>query len=87
VFQVWWGYYRCEPFGSHWEQTANLASLIHAGNCIAAAGKGVKMDTYSVSDFLPADSVPWRKRSTVRKAGVRHPKIQSQIIKRAFGFG
>lgn len=83
---MWWAYYQCEPFGSHWEQTANLAAMIHGNTMTMAAHHGVKMEPLSVVDFVPGDSMPWRKRTRLGKNGIRHPKVQSQIIKRAFGF-
>lgn len=85
VFNVWWAYYQCEPFGSHWEQTASLAAVVHANTAMLAATRGVKLEPMSVVDFVPSDSMKWHKR-TRTKAGVSHPKVQSEILKRAFGF-
>jgi hypothetical protein len=86
VFEVWWAYYQCEPFGSHWEQTATLAAIVHANNALMAATRGVKMEPMSVVDFVPRDAMTWHKRTKLASRGVKHPKIQTQIIQRAFGF-
>ena len=86
VLDVWWSYYQCEPFGSHWEQVASLSSMIHSNTAMIAATKGVKVEPMSVVDFLPSDSMPWVKRSRSKPQGVTHPKIQTQILRRAFGF-
>jgi hypothetical protein len=86
VFEVWWAYYQCEPFGSHWEQTASLAATIHGTNVVAAAARGVKMEALSVVDFMPSDSMKWKKRTRLGSRGIKHPKAQEEIFKRAFGF-
>jgi hypothetical protein len=86
VFELWWSYYQCEPFGSHWEQTANLASMIHANTAMMAASRGVKSEAFSVVDFMPRDSMTWQKRTKIRSRGIKNPKVQSQILKQAFGF-
>lgn len=86
VLSVWWAYYQCEPFGSHWEQSASLASVIHANTAMMAATHGAKMEPLSVIDFMPQDSMNWKKRTKLSRGGIRHPKVQEQIIKQAFGF-
>jgi hypothetical protein len=86
VLEIWWAYYQCEPFGSHWEQTASLASVMHANTCMLAATRGAKLDPLGVIDFVPSDAMTWRKRSKLKRQGIKHPKLQSQIIKKAFGF-
>ena len=86
VLDLWWSYYQCEPFGSHWEQTASLAATIHANSAMMAATHGVKMEPLSVVDFLPTDSMSWKKRTRLGSRGIKHPKAQADIIKRAFGF-
>jgi hypothetical protein len=86
VFDVWWAYYQCEPFGSHWEQVASVAATVHANNAMLAATRGVKMEPMSVVDFMPADSMKWQKRTNIKSRGIKHPKAQSEILKRAFGF-
>jgi hypothetical protein len=58
----------------------------HASNTMTAASKGVEMDQLRVVDFLPGDSVPWKKRTKLKSKGIRHPGIQTQIMKRTFGF-
>jgi len=59
---------------------------MHANTAMMAATRGVKMDTMSVVDFMPSDSMRWQKRSKLSKRGIRHPKAQADILKRAFGF-
>ena len=86
TLELWWAYYQCEPFGSHWEQVASIAATIHSSNAIQAAAHGVKMQPLSVVDFLPSDSMKWKKRTQFSSRGIKHPKAQSEIIKRAFGF-
>jgi hypothetical protein len=86
VFELWWSYYQCEPFGCHWEQTANLAAMIHANTAMLAASRGVKSEAFSVVDFMPRDSMTWQKRTKIRSRGIKNPKVQSQILKQAFGF-
>jgi hypothetical protein len=86
VLDLWWAYYQCEPFGSHWEQTANVTAMIHGMTSMLAATHGTKLEPLSVVDLLPGDSMPWRKRTKLRRNGIKHPKIQSQMIKHAFGF-
>jgi hypothetical protein len=86
VFDLWWAYYQCEPFGSHWEQTANLASMMHANTAMLAASRGVKTETFGVIDFMPRDSMKWQKRTKVKTGGIKNKQVQSQIIKQAFGF-
>jgi hypothetical protein len=51
-----------------------------------AATRGVKMEPMSVIDFMPSDSMKWQKRTNIRARGIKHPKAQSDILKRAFGF-
>lgn len=86
TFDVWWAYYQCEPFGSHWEQTASLAAVVHANTAMMAATRGVKLEPMKVVDFVPSDSMRWMKRTRSKAGGIRHPKTQKQILKRAFGF-
>ena len=86
MFEVWWAYYQCEPFGSHWEQVASMCSMIHSANTMTAASRGVKMEPLSVVDFMPSDSMKWKKRTRLGSRGIKHPKAQAEIIKRAFGF-
>ena len=86
MFDLWWAYYQCEPFGSQWEQTANLAAVVHANTAMLAATRGAKAETFGVIDFMPLDSMTWQKRTKIRSRGIKHPKVQSQILKQAFGF-
>jgi hypothetical protein len=86
VFEVWWAYYQCEPFGSHWEQTASLAAVVHANNAMLAATRGVKMEPLSVVDFVPSDAMKWHKRTKIKSSGIKHPKAHAEILKKAFGF-
>jgi hypothetical protein len=86
VFELWWSYYQCEPFGSHWEQTATLATMLQANTSMVAATHGVKTEQYGVIDFLPRDSMSWIKRTKRASKGIKHPQAQSSIIKQAFGF-
>jgi hypothetical protein len=51
-----------------------------------AATRGAKMESLSVIDFMPADSMRWQKRTKLRVRGISHPKAQTDILKRAFGF-
>jgi hypothetical protein len=51
-----------------------------------AATRGVKMEPMSVIDFMPSDSMKWKKRTKLRSRGISHPKAQTDILKRAFGF-
>lgn len=44
------------------------------------------MEPLSVVDFLPTDSMSWKKRTRLGSRGIKHPKAQADIIKRAFGF-
>jgi hypothetical protein len=43
------------------------------------------MESMSVVDFLPSDAMKWMKRTKAR-SGIRHPKAQAEILKKAFGF-
>jgi hypothetical protein len=86
VFDLWWAYYQCEPFGSHWEQTANLASVIHANTAMMAATRGAKTEMFGVIDFMPRDSMTWQKRTKTKSRGIKNPKVQAQILKQSFGF-
>jgi hypothetical protein len=86
VLEVWWAYYQCEPFGSHWEQTASIAAMVSANTTMLAATRGIKCEASSVLDFLPSDSMPWEKRRRRKKRGLRKPIEQSLAIKQAFGF-
>jgi hypothetical protein len=86
TFQVWWAYYQCEPFGSHWEQAASVMSVVHANSAMLAATRGAKMEPLSVLDFMPSDSMKWQKRKKLKSSGIKHPKIQAEILKKAFGF-
>jgi hypothetical protein len=83
---LWWAYYQFEPFGSHWEQVASIAATIHAGTSLTAASRGVKMEPLGVIDFMPSDSMKWQKRTKLKSRGIKHPKAQAEILKRAFGF-
>lgn len=86
VFDVWWAYYQCEPFGSHWEQAASLSAMIHSNTVMMAATRGAKVESLSVVDFMPADSMRWQKRTKLKSRGIKHPRAQTDILKRAFGF-
>lgn len=86
MFDVWWAYYECEPFGSQWEQTASLAAMMHANTTMMAATHGVKSEAFGVIDFMPQDSLSWRKRKATGSGKKTHPKVQVEILKRAFGF-
>jgi hypothetical protein len=86
VFDLWWAYYQCEPFGSHWEQTANLASMIHANTAMMAATHGVKSELFGVIDFMPRDSMDWVKRKKRKRTGIHSPTAQRPLILQAFGF-
>jgi hypothetical protein len=86
VFDVWWAYYQCEPFGSHWEQFASVSAMIHSNTVMMAATRGAKVDPLSVVDFMPSDSMKWQKRTKFKSRGISHPKAQTDILKRAFGF-
>lgn len=86
VLEIWQAYYRCEPFGSHWEQTASVAAMISANMTLIAATRGVKTDSVGVIDFMPIDSMPWAKRSKHKSKGLRNPIEQNLVIKQAFGF-
>jgi hypothetical protein len=83
---VWWAYYQCEPFGSHWEQTASVAAMVSANTAMLAATRGAKIDAVSVLDLLPSDSMPWVKRTKRKAKGIRGGAGQAAVIKQAFGF-
>ena len=63
-----------------------MCSMIHSANTMTAASRGVKMEPLSVVDFMPSDSMKWKKRTRLGSRGIKHPKAQAEIIKRAFGF-
>lgn len=86
MFDVWWAYYQCEPFGSHWEQFASVSAMIHSNTVMMAATRGAKVDPLSVVDFMPSDSMKWQKRTKRSSRGIKHPKAQAEILKRSFGF-
>jgi hypothetical protein len=86
VLELWWAYYQCEPFGSHWEQTANLASVIHSNTCMMAATHGIKAESFGVIDFMPRDAMRWVKRKKKYRSGITQPAAQRPIILQAFGF-
>ena len=86
MFDVWWAYYQCEPFGLHWAQTASMSAVIHANTAMMAATRGAKMEPMSVIDFMPSDSLKWQKRTRLSSKGIKHPVAQAAVIKRAFGF-
>jgi len=35
---------------------------------------------------MPSDSMKWQKRTKLKSRGIKHPKAQAEILKRAFGF-
>lgn len=74
------------PFGSHWEQTASLATVIHGNTAMLAATRGIKTDAFGVVDFMPADSMRWVKRSKQKSRGITSSKAQTPILLRSFGF-
>jgi hypothetical protein len=87
VLDIWWAYYQCEPFGSHWEQTASVAAMVSANTTMLAATRGIECKASSVLDFMPGDSMPWKKRKNrQRKKGLRKSQEQIFAIKQAFGF-
>jgi len=86
VFDIWWSYYQCEPFGSQWEQTASLATVIHGNTAMLAATKGIKTDAFGVIDFMPSDSMKWIKRTKRRRRAITRSQAQTPIIMKAFGF-
>ena len=61
-------------------------SVVHANSAMLAATRGIKLETLSVLDFLPSDSMKWQKRKKLKSSAIKHPKIQADIIKKAFGF-
>ena len=86
VFDIWWSYYQCEPFGCHWEQTASLAATMSATSAMIAASRGVTTKPIGVLDFMPSDSVPWMKRERREGKKITSGAGQSAVIKQAFGF-
>jgi hypothetical protein len=51
-----------------------------------AAINGAKMEPLSVVDFMPRDSMRWQKRTKLKSRGIKNPKAQTEILKKAFGF-
>ena len=86
VFDTWWAYYQCEPFGKHWEQAASIASTVSAVSAMVAATHGTKAESVGVLDFMPGDSLSWIKRKRRKRKGITSGLAQSMIIKQAFGF-
>jgi len=88
VFDIWYAYYQCEPFGSHWEQTATIAAMLSFNNTLTAAASGSKLPAASVLHFMPSDAVPWRKRKRITTAaeGITDAKQQQMYLFRKFGF-
>ena len=86
VFETWWAYYQCEPFGKHWEQVASIASTVSAVSAMVAATHGTKAESVGVLDFMPGDSLSWIKRKRAKRKGVTSGLAQAMIIKQAFGF-
>jgi hypothetical protein len=88
VYDFWRAYYQCEPFGSEWEQTASVCSMISANTAMLAACHGSKTKSFGVVDFMPADSVSWLRggRQESQRTGITDPKLQAAFLKQAFGF-
>ena len=63
-----------------------MAAVMHANTAMIAAAHGGKLDPMSVVDFMPTDSMTWRKRTRLGSKGIKHPAAQTEILKRAFGF-
>jgi hypothetical protein len=60
--------------------------MIHSNTVMMAATRGAKVDPLSVVDFMPSDSMKWQKRTKLKSRGIKHPRAQADILKRAFGF-
>lgn len=86
VFDLWWSYYQCEPFGRNWEQSASIAASVSNVASMIAASNGVKSDPASVLDFMPSESLPWMKRKKYGNNSVTDGKVQALVLPRMFGF-
>jgi hypothetical protein len=86
VLDIWWAYYQCEPFGSHWEQVATIAAMVHGNTTMLAATRGIETQSFGVIDFMPSDSMPWAKRNKAKRKGIKKPAAQATIMRQAFGF-
>lgn len=87
MFDLWYAYWQVEPFGRQWEQTASILSMLSGAQSLQAATAGCKIETKGVVDFMPAGSVGWdRRRQAEKRKGTTDPRIQSMMLKQAFGF-
>lgn len=86
VFDTWWAYYQCEPFGKHWEQVASIASTVSAVSAMVAATHGTKAESVGVLDFMPGDSLSWIERKRHKAKGITSGAGQAAVIRHAFGF-
>lgn len=70
-----------------WEQTSSTLAMLSGIQSMMAATHGAKLPPGSVADFMPVGSVNWlkKKKQSTTKA-VTDPKIQSMVLKQAFGF-
>lgn len=57
VVDAWLAYYRVEPFGTSWNQSATIAAEVCRLGDLYISSKGGKTPPVKLRDFLPADSL------------------------------
>jgi len=88
TFDIWEAYYQIEPFGDEWNQTASMLSMISGLQSLTAASYGEKMKVVEPLDFMPGDSLSWKRRrkATPKRGGITDGKLQTTYILASFGF-
>lgn len=88
TFDIWEAYYQCEPFGNEWAQTASVLSMVSGLQSMTAAVNGQKMKVVEPLDFMPGDSLSWKRRQKAapKRGGITDGKLQTTYILASFGF-
>lgn len=88
TFDLWQAYYQIEPFGNEWAQTASTLSMISGMQSLIASANGQKMKVVEPLDFMPPDSLGWRRKRKrdEQRGGISDGDLQKTYILASFGF-
>lgn len=75
----WIGYYRVEPFGNTWQQSASIAYEVAQHREAYYVAHGTEPDPPKYEEFLPMDA-----RILKKKTVVQTPAQMFATLKRAF---
>ena len=53
LIDLWWAYYKLEPWGNSWMQSVHIAEQLSLNTAWVAASAGQKQKVFSWKDFMP----------------------------------